>query len=140
MPPLPKRTKRARAAAYAGGAILVLTGGPGAVGLVRFGWRAVESLAPVLGRALGPLFVLALLVAALGGFSVLAGAYLLGRRKRLLGKLFLRLGAGVGLLSFAIDVVLLAMAGENPLVPLVSTAATLRGVGLLLALYAQATG
>lgn len=136
----PDRRRRAARAAYLAGALLILTGGTGAVALVRVGWRTLNSLTPDVGPLLAPLFLAAWIVAVLGGFSVLAGAYVLERHSRLLGKTLIGLGAGVGLLTFGLYLFVFLVSGGNVVRLFMTAGLSLQGIGILLALYAQARG
>ena len=122
-----KRRGRAARAAYASGVLLLLTGGTGAIALVRLGWQVTNAISPTLGGLLGPIF----------GLSVIAGGYLLEHGHRRTGKLVILLGAGVGLITLALNLLLLTLKGGNPAEGLISTALTLHGVGIFLAVYAQ---
>lgn len=126
-------------AAYAGGFLLLLTGGTGAAALIRFGWALLHEGFPTLGRLLAPVFLSLLILAALGGLTVLLGGYLLQRGKRRWARFLIGLGAGAGLLGLVLHLLLISLSGGNPIQEVLSIASTLHGVGLLLAVYAQTT-
>lgn len=131
------RPRQAARAAYVSGLLLILTGGTGAVGLIALGWELARLVAPDLEPAVRPFFVVAFLVAALGGFSVVAGGWLLSRHRLWAGRVFVRLGAGVGLMGLLLDIVFLAATSSDPGLAVVSAALTLRSFALVLAAYAQ---
>lgn len=137
---LQRRRRVASRAAYVGGLLLVLTGSTGAAAIIAVGHGALASVAPEVADFLLPLFLVLMIAALLGGFSVVLGGYVLHRHHRFLGKVLIWLGAGAGLLPFALNIVLLIVTGRNPLESLAATAMTLQGLGVLLALFAQAWG
>lgn len=137
---LERRRRIASRAAYVGGAFLVLTGSTGAAAIITDGHEALASVAPEAADFLLPLLFVLMVAALLGGFSVILGGYVLHRHHRFMGKVLIWLGAGAGLVPFALNIVLLIVAGRNPLESLAATAMTLQGLGVLLALFAQAWG
>lgn len=134
------RHRRAAKAAYLGGALLLLTGSSGAVALLRLGWSALNEHAPRMGELLAPFFFVAWLAAVFGGATVIAGGIAYRHRKRILAKLLIGFGAGVGVIPFVLGLVFVWATGGDPIRFLFSLAVTVQGLGLLLALYAQATG
>lgn len=134
-----KNTQAAQQAAYLGGVLVLLTGGSGALVMVRVGRRLLETVSPRLAGFLHPFFLAVALVAAAGGLSVIVGGYFLTRR-RLLGKVLITLGSGVGLLGFAAQIVAVTIAGRDPAMVVLRLALTVQGVGVLCVLYAQARG
>jgi len=123
-----------------GGVLLILSGGTGAVAMIRLGWSVVAALSPALGDVLAPLFVAVLLIAALGGGAVVIGAHLLEAGHRRTGKLLIALGAGAGLLGLVLHLAAVAFAGGNPMREMIATALTMHGAGSLLAIYARMAG
>lgn len=132
------RRRRAIRAAIVSGVLLMLSGGAGSAWLAVAGWEFVHVFAPEVASVLAPLVLVAVLIATLGGLSVLAGAWMLHRHRRIAGKLFIALGAGTGLFGLLLNFGVFVFAGGNPLDFLLSLALTVYGAGILLAVYAQA--
>jgi hypothetical protein len=129
-------TRAAASAAYLGGFLLFATGGSGAVAVVALGRRLVDALSPHVAEFLAPLFFIVAVLAALGGLTVIAAGYMLPRQ-RLVGKVLLWLGSGVGLLTFAVHVVALTFAGRDAATDVLDSAVTVQGIAVLIVLYAQ---
>lgn len=137
---LPKRRQRAAKAAYAGGFLLFLSGSAGSAALIGVGFSAVREHAPRLSPAILPLIYAAAIIVALGGLSVMVGGWLLQHKSRIGGKVVIALGAGSGLILFVFNFAVVLIAGNNPLLVVFTMGTTIQGVGVLLALYAQAIG
>lgn len=120
-----------------GGLLLFLTGTSGAVWVVRVGWQVLATLAPRLAEVVKPLFVLALLVALLGGLSVMLGGWFLARGYRFGARVLLTLGIGTGFLGLLLQAISHVATGGGLLGAALGVVLTLQGIGLLLANYAR---
>ena len=99
---------------YVAGILMLLSGTAGSTALVYFGYTVLSAWLPAFGDLLAILLIIAVIIAGLGGFAVLAGGYLVssGRRKR--GTLLITLGVGTGVLSLAGNVLLTTVEGGDP--------------------------
>lgn len=131
-----KDARSAQKAAYIGGTLLFLTGGTGAVATVQLGQRLAESLPAGTAQNLEPVFLVAAFIAALGGISVVVGGFFLTRR-RVFGKILLILGASVGVITFALQLVTVLIAGFDSTTRFIGTATTVQGLAVLFVVYAQ---
>lgn len=89
--------------AYVGGILLVIAGTTGSTGIIG---TIMEYLIENLDGATADLLSLILhalnIVAGLGGISVIAGGWLVNKKRVRTGKFVIRLGAGMGLIGFII--------------------------------------
>lgn len=100
--------RTAAALAFLGGALLIYAGLSGNVGF----WSTLEELVrphvqdPAQRATLTFVIRILIVLASLGGFSVLAGGVLFLRDRMLLGKLLVFLGAASGLIGIVVGVAL----------------------------------
>lgn len=121
--------------AVASGVLLALAGAPGSALLYLVALSLVAPLLPPAWLPVANALALALtLLAALGGGSVLLGAWALGRRRDVLGRTLVHVGAGMGALGLLLHALALAV-DEGPTAA-VTALATLHGAGVALAVAA----
>lgn len=131
------RRTRPEALAYVGGVLLLVGGGAGSAVFYVLLTAMAAELVPELGPAFRVLQLAFLLVAALGGASVLVGGYLAEtRRPRLLCSTFIALGAGMGLAGLALQLVSLVRGQGDP-AQFARGWLTVAGLGTVFALLAQ---
>lgn len=78
-------------------------------------------------------FVVLIFIASLGGIAVIAGGLLLGKNKIGTGKLFIALGAGLGLIGLIVSIVVAFM--EKNLA--ISSFFSIGAIGLILSIVAR---
>lgn len=127
------RRRTAARLAGAGGVCLVLAGSTGSSAL----WDAVlarlaSGLPGAFGAVLLALAVVLGVLAGLGGFTVLLGAWLIRRRSARLGAFVVGLGAGGGLLGLAFNLALVLLAEGDVRPFFTALFATLGGLGVAL--------
>lgn len=123
--------------AYLGGVLLLVGGGGGSAAFYVLLTSLAAELVPGLGPVFRALQFAFVLVAALGGASVLVGGYLVEKRRpRLLCSTFIALGAGMGLAGLALQVVSLVRGHGDP-AQFARGWLTVAGLGTVFALLAQ---
>jgi len=122
--------------AIIGGALLLVSGVQGSLGLLGFLLGFLSKFIPAPFDMALYLFMMVLsFFASLGGGSVIIGGLFLGRGKLTTGKLLVRLGCGTGLLGFLVQLASRALKGLEVLMAfLYGLTGSLGGVGLLLCL------
>jgi len=80
-------------------------------------------------------FVVLIFIASLGGLSVIIGGLLIGKDKIVSGKLFISLGAGLGLIGLIISVIVAIMENNFTIGSFFSVGA----IGLILSIVARLT-
>lgn len=132
-----KRERRGVRLAFLSGILILLGGGSGSaalyVHLLAFAARQVEWLRL-------PLLLLALvlpILAALGGITVMTGAFLYRDEKEHRGLLLIEIGSGAGLLGAALGVAGAVLSGLEGLRAVGGALMTLSGIGVLLSLVAR---
>jgi hypothetical protein len=125
-----RRNRIASLIAYVSGAMLIASGSTGVSSLqkVRDATLAIVNI-PLIQR----MFVLVLILASLGGLTVIIGGTLIKNNFVRTGKIFLWIGSGVGLVSLMVNLFTTASAEGLSLVVLFS----LSSMGVLLAIVAQ---
>lgn len=78
-------------------------------------------------------FAILIFIASLGGVSVIIGGLLIGKNKVLAGKVFISLGAGMGLIGLIVSVVLAV--AENSFI--IGAYISVGGIGLILSIIAR---
>lgn len=107
---LRKNNKTAKRLAIISGFLLLLSGITG-VGFVNEIEMFVELFFGV-NYIITLIFTILIIIASFGGISVIVGGMLIGRNKVLLGKIFIQIGSGAGILSL-IAQLLLALFSSN---------------------------
>ena len=79
------------------------------------------------------IFAILIFIASLGGLSVIIGGLLIGRDKIRTGKLFITLGAGLGLIGLIISIIITIM--ENNF--LIGSFFSVGAIGLILSIIAR---
>jgi hypothetical protein len=130
------RNKWAGILAIIGGILLFISGTAGMVDLL-------ESLRDIVIEYMGDasstienIFWVLIIIAMLGGISVIIGGYLIYKDHPIAGKILIMLGAGMGLIGLIINIIIAIYHGEtgNFLNWLITTFA---GIGIILAIIAQ---
>lgn len=130
------RRRLASLLGYAGGLCLVAAGSSGSAALhaTILAWLA-SGLGPA-GQAFIALAVVLGLLAAFGGFTVILGAWLIGRGSVRTGAFLLPIGAGAGLFGLAVNLTVLILDRGDVRPFLAGAFAGLGGLGVLLAIAA----
>ena len=79
------------------------------------------------------IFAILIFIASLGGISVIAGGFLIGRDNIRTGKLFIALGAGLGLIGLIVSIIVALM--ENNFV--IGSFFSIGAIGLILSIVAR---
>ncbi|HWG92122.1 MAG TPA: hypothetical protein VNZ52_14830 [Candidatus Thermoplasmatota archaeon] len=127
--------------AFVAGLILLLAGATGNAVFYVYLLHLVApyfpaDLVPLLGFTAGIL----VLLASLGGITVILGAWLLSKGKRLPGKFAVSLGAGSSLLGLIVQLVLVAYQGGNPLQVAQHALSGLTAVALVMCFWVELKG
>jgi hypothetical protein len=101
-----KRRKKDKLAFYISllsGFLLLLSGSNGAAVWEDIGYLVLEYVNVFLVKLL---FFIAIIIASLGGLSVIIGGYLILKKKRTLGRLLILIAPGAGIISILFQVYL----------------------------------
>jgi hypothetical protein len=125
-----KSNKTAKRLAILSGFLLLISGISGA-GFVKeielfianfFGTNYIMAL----------IFTILLIIASFGGVSVIAGGLMLGRNKMILGRIFIQIGSGAGILTLIAQLSLVLFSDNIGITSLIS----IGGMGVILAVIA----
>ncbi len=131
------RRRRAEAAAYAAGVLMIVSGTTGSTTLWRFGAGLIASLFPVLAELLFWVLLAVVLLAGLGGLTVVLGGWFVSKGWTAQAKVLITIGVGTGLLGLAAHLVLEVARGSDPVTAIVRLGSTLSGIAVLLSIYAR---
>lgn len=97
----------AKKLAIIAGILLLLSGGSGVTSILTLE-KIGDALAPSIfdSKVFILFFSILLILASLGGISVIFGGVLIGRKKVLLGKILIQIGSGAGILGLFIIIFL----------------------------------
>lgn len=93
----------AKKLAIIAGILLLLSGGSGVTALLTLE-KIGDALAPSIfdSKLFVLIFSILLILASLGGISVITGGVLIGRKKVLLGKILIQIGSGAGVIGLVL--------------------------------------
>jgi hypothetical protein len=130
------RNKTAGIIAIIGGLLILIGGG---TGMVRFLSELSEIVQDLLGgknETVETIFWILIIIAALGGISVIIGGLLIYKEHVVIGKILIALGAGIGVIGLILGIITAFAKGEE--LQFFSWLTTsLMGVGLVLSLVAR---
>lgn len=121
------------------GVLLIISGGTGGVGL----WALLPWLVAVLGlpvevaAVVNLVLTILLYVAGLGGVSVIIGSLLFSWGRVRLGRLIVGLGAGIGVISLALSLAQMYLAGILNVTFLLALSQTPGWAGAVLSIVAR---
>jgi hypothetical protein len=125
------KKKQAMIIAILAGILLLISGFSGLAT-----WEAIKSFVTtniVNNFVVQIIFAILIFIASLGGLSVIIGGLLIGRSKIVTGKLFIFLGAGLGLIGLIISIIVALM--ENNFT--IGSFFSLGFLGLILSIVAR---
>jgi hypothetical protein len=125
-----------------GGGLLLIAGVHGSLGILGDIFEEISSLLPETADLIHTTLVLLAVIASLGGVTVIAGGFLILKKKRLTGKLFISLGGSVGVIGFAINLVSglgLGWAILSSAVAVFAVGQSIGWIGLIISLIARIT-
>lgn len=125
-----KKRKIASILAYVSGIFLLLSGVSGFSTWAKIGSIVLDVVDFFWLRIL---FLILLIVAWLGGISVIIGGYLFSKKKILTGRILVTVGSGAGVLSFVFNLIVAIWTGEIVLAWFFSSAT----IGVILSIIAQ---
>lgn len=132
-----RRERRGVRLAFVAGVLILLGGGSGSAALyldlLTFAARQVEWLRPIFLLA----FLVLPLLAALGGVTVMTGAFLYLDERPATGLLLVEIGSGAGFLALLLGLGGAFASGPSDFRTLGGALLTLSGVGVLLSLIAR---
>lgn len=131
------RRRRAKVAAYAAGALMIISGTTGSTVLWRLGAGLIAQLIPVLEGILFWLLLAVAILAGLGGFTVLVAGWMISKGWTTQAKVLITIGVGTGLLGLAGHLVLEVARGAHPVSAILHVGSTLSGLAVLLSIYAR---
>jgi len=126
--------------AMVAGGLLVVAGVTGSLGILGDAFKEISSLLPQLAGLIHITLMLLTVIASLGGVTVIAGGFLVLKKKRMTGKLFISLGGSVGLVGFAINLFSglgLSWAILSSIVAIFVAGQSMGWIGLILSLIAR---
>jgi hypothetical protein len=134
------RLRTASLLAIIGGILLLVAGVSGGVGIYEFAFAEISSLFPSLASVLGALLAVLTVIASFGGVAVIVGGILLLGSRVTTGKLFIALGAGVGIFGIIIGLAAGLAQGWGLVasaMAVFATGQTLGWVGIFLSIFAR---
>jgi hypothetical protein len=98
-------------------------------------WMKIEEIITsyIAFQFINVIFIVILIVASLGGISVLIGGILLLKKKQLLGNLLITLGAGAGLIGFLFNILISILTLNFS----ISSYLSYSSIGIFFALFAK---
>lgn len=120
----------------------MIAGVHGSLGILGDIFEEISSLLPETADLIHTTLVLLAVIASLGGVTVIAGGFLILKKKRLTGKLFISLGGSVGVIGFAINLVSglgLGWAILSSAVAVFAVGQSIGWIGLIISLIARIT-
>lgn len=129
--------RRAEAAAYAAGVLMIASGTSGSTALWRFGAGLVAKLLPALTGVLFWLLLAVILLAGLGGVTVLVAGWMISKGWKTQAKVLITLGVGTGVLGLAAHIVLGVARGSDPVSVAIRLGSTASGLAVILSIYAR---
>jgi len=135
----PSRATLSVLLAIVGGLMLLLGGASGSLGLYGFLLSLLaQFLPPPYDFAIYLLMMVLAVLASLGGATVMAGAYLIYIGRVGLGRLFISIGSGTGIVGFAVLLISEALKGIGALLAFLTTiTSSVSWMGVLLSLAAM---
>jgi hypothetical protein len=134
------RLRTAFLLALVGGILLLVAGVSGGVGIYAFAFAEISSLYPSLASVLGALLAVLTVIASFGGVAVIVGGILILGSRVTTGKLFITLGAGVGIFGIIIGLATGLAQGWGLVasaMAVFATGQTLGWVGIFLSIFAR---
>jgi hypothetical protein len=136
------RQRTAFILALIGGILLLIAGVSGGIGIYAIAFHDISTAIPSLTNVLGILLAALTLIASLGGVAVIAGGIMILGGRITSGKLFIGLGAGVGIFGILIGLATGLAQGWGLVasaVAVFATGQTLGWVGIFLSIFARFT-
>lgn len=118
--------------AIVGGLFLIISGAVGGLGFLQ----NVLEFASGYSEAAKTVLIALMFIASLGGVAVIIGGIFIGKGLKRLGKLFIMLGAGIGLIGLLIGLGL-TLAGGGNISSFFMSFGTLNLVGVVLSIAAR---
>jgi ABC-type multidrug transport system fused ATPase/permease subunit len=136
------RQRTAFILALLGGILLLIAGVAGGVGVYAIAFTWIEAHIPSLTNVLGILLAVLTIIASLGGVAVIVGGIMILGGRITSGKLFIGLGAGVGIFGIIIALTTGLVQGLSFIASaeaVFATGQTLGWVGIFLSIFARFT-
>jgi hypothetical protein len=136
----PGRRRTAFLLALGGGILLLVAGVSGGVGIYALAFNEISIQFPQLTNVLGILLAALTVIASFGGVAVIVGGILVLGGRVTSGKLFIGLGAGVGIFSIIIGLATGLAQGWGLVasaLAVFATGQTLGWVGIFLSIFAR---
>lgn len=128
---MPSKKKQAMIIAIFAGILLLISGFSGLAT-----WESIRNFVTtniVNNNLVQIIFAILIFIASLGGLSVIIGGLLIGRNRIRTGKLFIVLGAGLGLIGLSISIIVTLM--ENNFT--IGSFFSIGSIGLILSIVAR---
>lgn len=130
------RNKNAAVLAIVGGLLLLLGGSVGMVGFLTEFKEIVQNMLGDPNPAVETIFLILIFIAALGGLAVIIGGLLIYKNHIISGKIFISLGAGIGIFGLIIGLISATYHGDEVgFFAWLTTSFT--GIGILLSIIAR---
>jgi len=136
------RQRTAFILALIGGILLLIAGVSGGIGIYAIAFQAISTAIPSLTNVLGILLAILTIIASLGGVAVIVGGIMILGGRITSGKLFIALGAGVGILGILIGLATGLAQGWGLVASaeaVFATGQTLGWIGIFLSIFARFT-
>lgn len=123
--------------AIVAGILLLIGGSIGSLGFWEIAFDFAENIFPSQYKEiLRLIFEILVLLALLGGITVMLGGYLIKKDRTIIGKFLISIGAGIGIISFLISLIISYFQGSSA--ELIHWASTsLSGIGIVLSIVAR---
>jgi hypothetical protein len=134
------RQRTAFILALIGGILLLIAGVAGGIGVYALAFNWIEANIPSLTSVLGIILAALTIIASFGGVAVIVGGIMILGGRITTGKLFIGLGAGVGIFGILIGLVTGLAQGLGFLASaeaVFATGQTLGWVGIFLSIFAR---
>jgi hypothetical protein len=134
------RNRTAFLLALIGGILLLVAGVSGGVGIYAFAFAEISAHFPQLASVLGVLLAALTVIASLGGVAVIVGGIMVLGDRVTSGKLFIGLGAGVGILGIILGLATGLAQGWGLVasaLAVFATGQTIGWIGIFLSIFAR---
>jgi hypothetical protein len=126
--------------ALVAGILMIMSGLTGSIGILGFAFTELQAHFPQYATVIGYVLIALTVIASLGGAAVIIGGVLILGGRVTTGKLFIGLGAGIGLITVVIGLVSGLAQGYGlyaSFIAVFATGQTLGWVGLALSILAR---
>jgi len=130
------RNKTAAILAIVGGVFILIAGGTGMVNFLIELSDIVQELLGGSNELVSTIFWILIFIAALGGIAVMIGGFLIYKNRTIAGKIFVTLGAGMGIIGLLLGLISAAVQGEE-LAYYAWLTTSFMGIGIVLSLVAR---